>query len=100
LAGYLKHKVKNAVSYIGNFEAAVAKEAERRRVDGMICGHIHHAEMRQIAGVAYCNCGDWVESCTALVEHHDGRLELLRWSDAYPQFSRSPQEQVAWARAG
>jgi UDP-2,3-diacylglucosamine pyrophosphatase LpxH len=81
LAAFLKHKVKNAVNYIGNFEQAVAQEARRRGVDGMICGHIHHAEMRPIGGILYCNCGDWVESCTALVEHHDGRLELLRWTD-------------------
>lgn len=81
LAAYLKHRVKNAVSYIGNFEAAVAAEAKARDVDGMICGHIHHAEIRDIAGVTYCNCGDWVESCTALVEHHDGSMELLRWTE-------------------
>ncbi|WP_295582479.1 UDP-2,3-diacylglucosamine diphosphatase [uncultured Lamprocystis sp.] len=85
LAGYLKHKVKNAVSYIGDYEQAVAQEARRRGVDGMICGHIHHAEVRELGGVRYCNCGDWVESCTALVEHHDGRLELLRWTDALPE---------------
>jgi UDP-2,3-diacylglucosamine pyrophosphatase LpxH len=97
---YLKQKVKNAVSYIGNFEAAVAGEAERRQVDGMICGHIHHAEMREIAGVAYCNCGDWVESCTALVEHHDGRLELLRWTDAYPRSQASSSSGWLWRRAG
>ncbi|MBK5966287.1 UDP-2,3-diacylglucosamine hydrolase [Thiocystis minor] len=90
LAGYLKHKIKNAVSYIGNFEQALAREAERRELDGMICGHIHHAEMRDIASVSYCNCGDWVESCTALVEHHDGRLELLRWTDAYPESLVAP----------
>jgi len=85
LAGYLKQRVKNAVNYIGNFEEAVATEAARREVDGMICGHIHHAEVRQIDGVLYANCGDWVESCTALVEHHDGRLELMRWTDALPE---------------
>jgi UDP-2,3-diacylglucosamine pyrophosphatase LpxH len=95
LAGYVKQKVKNAVSYIGNFESAVANEAERRQVDGMICGHIHHAEMREIGAVAYCNCGDWVESCTALVEHHDGRLELLRWTDAYPQSLTATQDRLA-----
>jgi UDP-2,3-diacylglucosamine pyrophosphatase LpxH len=100
LAGYLKYKVKNAVSYIDDFEEAVANEAERRQVDGMICGHIHHAEIREIAGVDYCNCGDWVESCTALVEHHDGRLELLRWTDAYPQVARAPQGRFALARVG
>ena len=85
LAGYLKHRVKNAVSYIGNFEQAVAMEARRREVEGMICGHIHHAEVREIEGVLYANCGDWVESCTALVEHLDGRLELMRWTDALPE---------------
>lgn len=82
LAAYLKHKVKDAVNYIGNYEQAVAREARGQRLDGLICGHIHHAEMREIEDVLYCNCGDWVESCTALVEHHDGRLELLRWTDA------------------
>jgi UDP-2,3-diacylglucosamine pyrophosphatase LpxH len=81
LAAYLKYRVKNAVNYIGSFEAAVAAEAKARDVDGMICGHIHHAEIRDIAGVTYCNCGDWVESCTALVEHHDGSMELLRWTE-------------------
>jgi UDP-2,3-diacylglucosamine pyrophosphatase LpxH len=81
LAAYLKRRVKNAVNYIGDFEQAVAAEAKRRNVDGMVCGHIHHAEIRDIAGVMYCNCGDWVESCTALVEHHDGSMELLRWTE-------------------
>ncbi|NEX19301.1 UDP-2,3-diacylglucosamine diphosphatase [Thiorhodococcus mannitoliphagus] len=99
LAGYLKHKVKNAVSYIGNYERAVATEAGQRALDGMICGHIHHAEMREIQGVTYCNCGDWVESCTALVEHHDGRLELLRWTDAYPESIGAAEPLVALAQA-
>ncbi|MBK5970385.1 MULTISPECIES: UDP-2,3-diacylglucosamine diphosphatase [Thiorhodovibrio] len=81
LAAFLKRRVKNAVNYIGNFEQIVATEARKHRVDGMVCGHIHHAEMREIDGVDYCNCGDWVESCTALVEHHDGRMELLRWTE-------------------
>ena len=66
VAAFLKHKVKNAVSYIANFERAVAFEARRRGVDGMICGHIHRAEITEIDGVTYCNDGDWVESCTAL----------------------------------
>jgi UDP-2,3-diacylglucosamine pyrophosphatase LpxH len=81
LSAYLKHKVKNAVAYISDYEEAVAEEARRRGVDGVVCGHIHHAEIRQIGGVLYCNDGDWVESCTALVEHFDGRLEILRWMD-------------------
>jgi UDP-2,3-diacylglucosamine pyrophosphatase LpxH len=80
LSRYLKFKVKRAVSYVGDFEAAVAREARRRHVDGVVCGHIHHAEMRTIDGVLYCNDGDWVESLTALVEHHDGRLEIVDWS--------------------
>ncbi|MGE5147530.1 MAG: UDP-2,3-diacylglucosamine diphosphatase, partial [Candidatus Eiseniibacteriota bacterium] len=80
-SAYLKQKVKNAVEYIGRFEHAVAEEARRRQVDGVICGHIHHAEIRDIDGIVYCNDGDWVESCTALVEHLDGRLEIINWVD-------------------
>jgi UDP-2,3-diacylglucosamine pyrophosphatase LpxH len=77
LSKVLKHKVKRAVSYIDDFEAAVAREAKRRGAHGVVCGHIHHAEMREIDGVLYCNDGDWVESLTALVEHHDGQLEII-----------------------
>ncbi|MBC6983134.1 UDP-2,3-diacylglucosamine diphosphatase [Caulobacter sp. 17J80-11] len=80
LSAYLKVKVKNALQFIENFEEAVAAEARRRGVDGVICGHIHKAEMRDIGGIAYVNDGDWVESCTALVEHPDGRLEILDWA--------------------
>ena len=80
LSQYLKHKVKRAVSYVSDFETAVAREAKRRGLDGVVCGHIHHAEMREIEGVLYCNDGDWVESLTALVEHADGRLEIIDWS--------------------
>jgi len=83
LSAYLKHKVKNAVDYISRFEEAVAEEARRHHVDGVICGHIHHAEIRDIDGTTYCNDGDWVESCTALVEHLDGRLEILHWAPEY-----------------
>ena len=81
LSAYLKQKVKNAVEFIGDFETALAEEARRRCVDGVVAGHIHHAEIRTIDGVLYCNDGDWVESCTALVEHFDGRLEILHWVD-------------------
>ena len=80
LSKYLKLKVKRAVSYIGDFETAVAREARRRGVHGVVCGHIHHAEMRDIDGVLYANDGDWVESLTALVEHADGRLEIIDWT--------------------
>ncbi|MDB5411614.1 MAG: UDP-2,3-diacylglucosamine hydrolase [Rhodospirillales bacterium] len=79
LSAYLKGKVKNAVVYVGNFADAVADEARRRGVDGVVCGHIHKAEIRQLGDVLYCNDGDWVESCTALVEHWDGRLEIIDW---------------------
>ncbi len=81
LSAYLKHKVKNAVEYISNYEHAVVAEARRRGVDGVICGHIHTAEIRDFDGITYCNDGDWVESCTALVEHLDGTFEILRWAD-------------------
>jgi len=80
LSKYLKLKVKRAVSYVGDFEAAVAREARSRGVQGVVCGHIHHAEMRWIDGLLYCNDGDWVESLTALVEHADGRLEIIDWA--------------------
>ena len=79
LSAYLKQKVKNAVEYIGNYEVAVADAARHRGVDGVICGHIHHAEIRAIDGLIYCNDGDWVESCTGIVEHRDGRLEIVHW---------------------
>jgi UDP-2,3-diacylglucosamine pyrophosphatase LpxH len=80
LANYLKHKVKNAVNYISSFEQAVAAEARRRGADGVVCGHIHRAEITRLDGVLYCNDGDWVESCTALVEDRNGRLSIWDWS--------------------
>ena len=79
LAQFLKHKVKNAVSYIGEFEAALAQEARRRGFDGVVCGHIHKAEIRDIGGILYCNDGDWVESLTALVETEAGELRIIDW---------------------
>lgn len=79
LSAYLKQRVKTAVNFIGEFEANLAAEARRRGVDGVICGHIHHAASREIDGIHYVNTGDWVESCTSVVEHHDGRLEILDW---------------------
>ena len=79
LAQFLKQRVKNAVSYIGKFEDALAHEARRRGFDGVVCGHIHKAEIRDIGGILYCNDGDWVESLTALVEMHDGELRIIDW---------------------
>ncbi len=81
LSAYLKDRVKDAVQYVDNFERAVVEEARRRGAQGVVCGHIHKAEIREMDGVLYCNDGDWVESCTALVEHHGGRLEILHWAD-------------------
>jgi UDP-2,3-diacylglucosamine pyrophosphatase LpxH len=83
MSAYLKRRVKNAMQYIGSFADAVADEAHRRGVEGIVCGHIHHAEIRTIDDILYCNSGDWVESCTALVEHFDGRLELIDWIDRW-----------------
>lgn len=79
LANYLKQKVKNAMQFIDNFEHAVADEARQRGMDGVICGHIHRADIKEMGGVMYYNTGDWVESCTALVEHFDGRMEIIEW---------------------
>jgi len=93
---YLKHKVKNAVQYIAKFEESMAELAHKRGVRGIICGHIHHAEIRPLGDVLYCNDGDWVESCTAMVEYDDGRMEIIDWSkvrdvsmfDSYRKSSR------------
>lgn len=84
LSAYLKLKVKRALNYVNDFETAVAHEARARGHDGVVCGHIHHAEMREIDGTLYCNDGDWVESRSALVEHMDGRLELVFWNQEAP----------------
>jgi UDP-2,3-diacylglucosamine pyrophosphatase LpxH len=81
LSKHAKHKVKNAVEFISRYEEAVAHEATAQGVDGVVCGHIHTAEARDFGGVIYYNDGDWVEGCTALVEHFDGRMEILHWAD-------------------
>ncbi|MDA0823659.1 MAG: UDP-2,3-diacylglucosamine diphosphatase [Proteobacteria bacterium] len=80
LAKYVKYRVKNAIQAISNFEHAVAAAADRFGVTGVVCGHIHRPEISKIGDIGYCNCGDWVESCTALVEHHNGELEILTWN--------------------
>jgi UDP-2,3-diacylglucosamine pyrophosphatase LpxH len=82
LSAYLKQRTKKALQYVDDFEKLVAEKARMEGVDGVVCGHIHRAEMRDIDGIQYLNTGDWVESCTALIEHLDGRLELLDWTDA------------------
>ncbi len=79
ISNYLKQKVKNAMQFIDNYEHAIAEEGKKRKVDGVVCGHIHRADIKVIEGIEYYNTGDWVESCTALVEHFDGRMELVEW---------------------
>ena len=81
LSAYLKLKVKKAVNFISDFEVAVASQAAKHGFQGVVCGHIHHAEIREINGIVYCNDGDWVESLTTLVEHMDGRLEILSFDE-------------------
>jgi UDP-2,3-diacylglucosamine pyrophosphatase LpxH len=81
LAAHMKKRVKNAVSFISKFEEVVARAAAERHVDGVVCGHIHSAEIREFGDIIYYNDGDWVESCTALVEHADGRIEIIDWAE-------------------
>src|SRR6202790_5412162 len=96
LSQWAKLKVKNAVNYIGAFEQTLAAEARRHGADGVICGHIHYATIRDEHGIRYMNCGDWVESCTALAEHEDGQFEIITWTD--PLRRTAPVASVA-ARA-
>jgi len=90
LSAFLKHQVKEAVNFIGDYETALAQTCSKRKLDGVICGHIHHAEIRDIDGVTYFNCGDWVESCTALLEDEDGSIRLVKWIDERPQAASHP----------
>ncbi|WP_162653131.1 UDP-2,3-diacylglucosamine diphosphatase [Lentilitoribacter sp. Alg239-R112] len=80
LSRWAKHKVKSAVNFIGDYEAVLSSEAEKADVNGIICGHIHHPAMHDVNGIKYINTGDWVESCTAVIEHLDGTFELIEWS--------------------
>lgn len=84
LAGYAKRRIKRAVNFIFDFEDSVIHAVRERGLDGVICGHIHSAAIREVAGLIYINCGDWVDSCTAIVEHFDGRMELIAWGAAKP----------------
>lgn len=93
LAGYAKRKVKTAVNFIFDFEDSVLHHVRERGFDGVICGHIHWAEIKQIDGLTYANCGDWVDSCSAIVEHLDGRLELVVWhGDVVPNVAGSGED--------
>jgi UDP-2,3-diacylglucosamine pyrophosphatase LpxH len=95
-SSWAKLRVKNAVNHIGRFEEVLSSEARRHDAQGVICGHIHHAAMHDEFGIRYINTGDWVESCTGVVEHHDGRFEIIRWAEARPQQMSSV---VPFARA-
>jgi UDP-2,3-diacylglucosamine pyrophosphatase LpxH len=97
LSQYLKLKVKNAVSYITKFEDALADEARKRGLDGVICGHIHKPEIRDIGGILYCNDGDWVESLSALIEEADGELRLITWHDVVHQHKENLQLEAVLA---
>jgi len=91
LSAYAKKRVKDAVNFIGEFEKAIVHYAERFRVDAVLCGHIHNAAIHQLTGATYYNCGDWVESCTALIEQQDGAIELV----TYPAFPARSAEKPA-----
>ena len=98
LAGYAKRKIKKALEFIFDFEDSVARHARSRGFDGVICGHIHWAVQKEIGGVTYVNCGDWVDSCSAIVEHLDGRLEVLTWHGA-PDAAPAEDPQLPFALA-
>jgi UDP-2,3-diacylglucosamine pyrophosphatase LpxH len=89
LAAYLKLKAQSAVSYIDRFEQAVVRVGKQRGMDGVLCGHIHRAKLAEMDGIQYMNCGDWVESCTSIVEDFDGHMSLLHWSDRQEVLNRT-----------
>jgi UDP-2,3-diacylglucosamine pyrophosphatase LpxH len=90
VASYLKFKAKSAVKYVTQYEEAMVQLARQQDVDGVICGHIHRAEIRDIEGIRYLNSGDWVESCTALVEEFDGTMRLIHWEEQDSEAIPSP----------
>jgi UDP-2,3-diacylglucosamine pyrophosphatase LpxH len=95
LSAYVKHRVKNIIKFVTDYEHALTREACRRGADGVVCGHIHKAEIKELEGLTYYNTGDWVESCTAVVEHFDGRMALVKWAGA----AAVPTEEPAQATA-
>ena len=104
LSAWIKRRVKKAVNHVSDFEEAVAYQCRRRGFDGVVCGHIHHAEITSYGGVTYMNCGDWVESCTALVEDAVGRFSIIDWSlttlgDSVVPFARPQPEPEPGRRA-
>ena len=99
-SGAVKRKVKRAVKYVNRFEDVLHREAVRQNVDGIICGHIHQPAMEQLDGVTYCNAGDWVENCTALVEHQSGKLEIIWWRDELEKRADQLDESSTWPPIG
>ncbi|MBV6633372.1 MAG: UDP-2,3-diacylglucosamine diphosphatase [Alphaproteobacteria bacterium] len=95
LSAYLKGQVKSAVEYVSRYRKALKLIAKDRQVDGVICGHIHRPEIRDLGGVLYCNDGDWVESCTALVERPDGQMDLIRWHEVLKQAAKRSEQLAA-----
>jgi UDP-2,3-diacylglucosamine pyrophosphatase LpxH len=103
LAGYAKRKLKGALEFVYGFEESVAHRVRQMGLDGVVCGHIHSAAIKNINGITYINCGDWVDSCTAIVEHLDGRMELVHWRESETREQDLRQETQAlesprWAR--
>lgn len=98
LAGYAKNKVKRAVSFVFDFEDSVVRAVRERGLDGVICGHIHSATIRDLSGIVYVNCGDWVDSCTGIIEHLDGRLELVGGWRTIPALLSAPARAATPAR--
>ncbi|WP_108260433.1 UDP-2,3-diacylglucosamine diphosphatase [Mangrovicoccus ximenensis] len=92
LSNWAKQSVKRAVNFIGDFEKVLAEEARRGGYDGIVCGHIHKAELTPLGDVLYANCGDWVESCTGIIEDHDGRLQLVDWACAVREHAREARD--------
>ncbi|HLL26568.1 MAG TPA: UDP-2,3-diacylglucosamine diphosphatase [Xanthobacteraceae bacterium] len=99
LSQWAKYKVKNAVNFIGDFEKTLAAEASRRGLDGVICGHIHHAAVHDEYGFTYINCGDWVESCTAIGENPDGSFEIINWAKREPKIEAEEHPDMVDAEA-
>jgi UDP-2,3-diacylglucosamine pyrophosphatase LpxH len=99
LSGAIKRRVKKAVKFMSNFENLVVQQAKQSGVDGVICGHIHQPAMKELDGLLYCNTGDWVESCTALVEHQDGKVELIYWREELERRALIAAERAPVSRA-
>jgi len=92
LSGAIKRRVKRAMQYTGTFEEAVAREARKQGVDGVVCGHIHNPAIKDLHGIAYYNTGDWVENCSAMVEDEFGRLSIVRWTHEWQEHSHAVPE--------